>query len=322
MHGRWLIPLATTLGGLLSGLLVYTLAPAAEGHGTDAAVNAFHNLRGEIRTRVPFVKMIASAITIGCGGSAGHEGPTALIGAGIGSWYGRRRGRSEEETRLLLVGMATGLSAIFRSAIGTSIFAIEVFYSDMEFESGALIFTLLGSVVAYAVNGLFVGFQPLFQVPSELTAPSVAGHGWYIVLGAVSGVFAVILPMALYTVRDWFHQIPCWPHFKPAIAGLVVGLVDLVLPQLLGGGYGWIQTAINGRLSTTLLLVFAFGKILTFALTIGAGGSGGVFAPSLFTGAMLGEFLGKCCISRRRRSPWSAWPRSSVEQPECRSQRS
>jgi chloride channel protein, CIC family len=293
-HGPWLIPLATTLGGLLAGLLVYTLAPEAEGHGTDAAVNAFHNLRGVIRTRVPFVKMIASAITIGSGGSAGREGPTALISAGIGSWYARRRGRSESETRLLLlVGMAAGLSAIFRSPIGTSIFAIEVLYSETAFESGALIFTMLGSVVAYAVNGLFVGFQPMFQVPATLAAPSTVDYGWYTVLGVVSGLVATVLPMALYTVRDLFHSIPCRPHFKPAIAGLGVGLVGLAFPQLLGGGYSWIQAAINGRISTTLLLVFALGKILTFALTIGSGGSGGVFAPSLFTGAMLGGFLGQ-----------------------------
>lgn len=294
MHGPWLIPVAVILGGLLSGILVYSLAPEAEGHGTDAAVNAFHNLRGEIRTRVPFVKMIASAITIGSGGSAGREGPTALISAGFGSWYARKVGRSEEETRLLLlVGMAAGLSAIFRSPIGTAIFAIEVLYSEMEFESGALIFTMLGSVVAYTINGLFVGFEPLFQVPAALAAPSFAGYGWYIVLGTVSGLVAILLPMALYTVRDWFHRIPCRPHFKPAIAGLCVGLIGLVFPQLLGGGYRWIQAAINGGITVPLLLVFAFGKILTFALTIGSGGSGGVFAPSLFTGAMLGGFLGQ-----------------------------
>jgi len=294
LHGPWLLPVSTTLGGLLTGLLVYTLAPEAEGHGTDAAVHAFHNSRGEIRTRVPFVKMIASAITIGSGGSAGREGPTALISAGIGSLYAKKLGRSERETRiLLLVGMASGLSAIFRSPIGTSIFAIEVLYSETEFESSALIFTMLGSVVAYAVNALFVGFQPPFQVPAKLVTPSTTDYGWYVVLGAVCGLVATILPMALYTTRDFFHSIPCRPHFKPAIAGLGVGLVGLAFPQLLAGGYSWIQSAINGNISTTLLLVFALGKILTFSLTIGSGGSGGVFAPSLFTGAMLGGWLGQ-----------------------------
>ena len=289
---HWLIPLSTTLGGLLAGLLVYTLAPEAEGHGTDAVVHSFHNLGGVIRTRVPFIKMIASAITIGSGGSAGREGPTALISAGIGSIYARKLGRSQEETRLLLlVGMAAGLSAVFRSPIGTAIFAVEVLYSETEFESGALVFTMLGSIVAYAVNGFFVGFRPLFDVPANLITTSAADYGWYILLGIACGIVATILPMALYRTRDLFHLIPCPPHFKPAIAGLAVGVVALALPQLLGGGYSWIQAAINGRISTVLLLFLVFGKILTFALTIGSGGSGGVFAPSLFTGAMLGSFL-------------------------------
>lgn len=291
-HTLWLIPLSTTLGGLLAGFLVYSLAPEAEGHGTDAAVNAFHNLRGIIRTRVPFVKMLTSAITIGSGGSAGREGPTALISAGIGSVYAKKRGYSDKETRLLLlVGMAAGLSAIFRSPIGTAIFAIEVLYSEMEFEAGALVYTMLGSIIAYAVNGYFVGFRPLFEVPAGLAPASARDYGWYIVLGIACGLVATILPMALYGVRDLFRLIPCRPHFKPALAGVGVGLVALAFPEVLGGGYGWIQSAINGGIPTVLLLVLAFAKILTFALTIGSGGSGGVFAPSLFTGAMIGAFL-------------------------------
>jgi chloride channel protein, CIC family len=294
VHGLWLVPLATTLGGLLSGLLVYSLAPESEGHGTDTVVNAFHNMGGLIRARVPFVKLVASAITIGSGGSAGREGPTALISAGIGSIYATRRGLSEEDTRLLLVvGMAAGLSAIFRSPIGTAIFAVEVLYGEMEFEAGALVFTMLGSIVAYAVNGFFVGFRPLFEVPSNLGSPAVGDYGWYAVLGIFSGLVGTALPIAFYGVRDLFHRLPCPPHFKPALGGLGVGLIALFLPQLLGGGYGWIQEAIDGRLATSVLLLWGFGKILTFALTIGSGGSGGVFAPTLFTGAMLGGFLGQ-----------------------------
>jgi chloride channel protein, CIC family len=291
-HGLWLIPLATTLGGLVAGVIVYSLAPEAEGHGTDTVVKAFHNLAGVIRTRVPFVKLAASAITIGSGGSAGREGPTALISAGIGSAYAKWRGRSEDETRLLvLVGMAAGLSAIFRSPIGTAIFAIEVLYGEMEFEAGALVFTLLGAIVAYAVNGFFVGFRPLFEVPAKLGTPGASAYGWYVVLGVACGLVATILPMAFYGMRDVFRRIPCLPHFKPAIGGLGVGLVALALPQLLGGGYAWIQSAIDNSIPTKLLLFLGFGKILTFALTIGSGGSGGVFAPSLFTGAMVGGFL-------------------------------
>jgi len=291
-HGLWLVPVATTLGGLISGFMVYALAPEAEGHGTDTAVKAFHHLGGRIRTRVPFVKMLASAITIGSGGAAGREGPTALISAGIGSVYGSLERRSDEERRLLtLIGMAAGLSAIFRSPVGTAMFAIEVLYSDMEFDGGALLYTLLGSVVAYAVNGLFVGWQPLFQVPAGLVLPHFFDYLWYIILGSAAGLVATLIPTVFYGLRDGFDALPIPPHFKPALGGLGIGLLAMVLPQVLGGGYGWIQEAIYGRLSLIILLVLIFAKLLAFSLTVSSGGSGGVFAPSLYVGAMLGGLL-------------------------------
>jgi chloride channel protein, CIC family len=288
----WRIAISTTLGGLLSGLLVYTFAPEAEGHGTDTAVKAFHRMAGIIRARVPVIKVLASAITIGSGGSAGREGPTALTAAGVGSIYAQWTRRSEQDRRLLLVaGMAAGLSAIFRSPVGSAFFAVEVLYGEMEFESGALPYTLLASIVAYCVNGWFAGFGPLFNVPSDLPATTPAGYGWYAVLGLGSGLVAVVLPATLYGVRDAFRRIPCRPHFKPAIGGLLVGLVAMVLPQVLGGGYEWIQQAIDGHLGLRLMVLLAFAKMVTFALTIGSGGSGGVFAPSLYVGAMFGGMM-------------------------------
>jgi CIC family chloride channel protein len=291
-HGLWLIPVATTLGGLISGILVYSLAPEAEGHGTDTAVKAFHRAAGFIRARVAPLKMVTSAITIGSGGAAGREGPTALISAGIGSIYATLTHRSDEDRRLLvLIGMGAGLSAIFRSPIGTAFFAIEVLYSEVEFDAGVLLYTLLGSIVAYAVNGLFVGWQPLFRVPADLPIPGFADYLWYAALGGVAGLVATLLPMAFYSIRDAFHAIPIPPHVKPAIGGLGVGLLALALPQIIGGGYGWIQEAIDGHMVAGLLLALVFAKILALSLTVSSGGSGGVFAPSLFVGAMLGGFL-------------------------------
>jgi CIC family chloride channel protein len=291
-HGLWLIPLATTLGGLISGILVYSLAPEAEGHGTDTAVKAFHRAAGFIRARVAPLKAVASAITIGSGGAAGREGPTALMSAGIGAIYAKLAKRSDEDRRLLvLVGMAAGLAAIFRSPIGTAIFAIEVLYADMEFEAGALLYTMLGSLVAYVINGVFVGWQPLFQVPQGLSVPEFTDYIWYAVLGVGSGLVATLLPVVFYGMRDLFHKIPLPPHIKPAIGGFCVGLLALVFPQVLGGGYGWIQEAINGRLSMIILLALIFAKMLAFALTVSSGGSGGVFAPSLVVGGMAGGFM-------------------------------
>jgi len=291
-HWLWLIPVATTLGGLISGLLVYSIAPEAEGHGTDTAVRAFHRDNGFIRPRVTPLKIVASAVTIGSGGSAGREGPTALFSAGVGSIYASLTHRTDAEKRLLvLIGMAAGLSAIFRSPIGTAIFAVEVLYGEMQFEAGALIYTMIGAIVAYAVNGLFVGWQPLFEVPTGLTAGSTVGYAWFVVLGLVSGVVGAILPTVFYGVRDAFKAIPIPPHFKPAIGGLGVGLIALMLPQVLGGGYGWIQEAIDGNLTLTILGLLVFAKMLAFAMTVSSGGSGGVFAPSLFVGAMTGSLL-------------------------------
>ena len=287
-HGLWLVPLATTLGGLLSGFLVYTWAPEAEGHGTDTVVKAFHRAGGFIRARVAPLKLVASAITIGSGGSAGREGPTALIGAGVGSLYATFFHRTDEEREiLLLAGMAAGLSAIFRSPIGAAFFAIEVLYGSMDFESRGLLYTMLASVVAYAVNGLFVGWQPLFYFP-PFGSIHAFDYAWLCVLGVAGGLVATLLPVVFYRLRDLFRELPLPPVLNPAIGGLGVGLLALKFPQVLGGGYGWIQEAINGGLALKLLLVLLFLKIIAFALTVSSGGSGGVFAPTLFVGAMLG----------------------------------
>jgi CIC family chloride channel protein len=256
-------------------------------------VKAFHRAGGFIRSRVAPLKLIASAITIGSGGSAGREGPTALIGAGIGSIYATWAHRPDEERRLLvLMGMAAGLSAIFRSPIGTAFFAIEVLYGGMDLEASALAYTMLSSIVAYAVNGLFVSWEPLFSFPA---APAGAMHPitylWYGVLGLVAALVATILPMVFYGLRDTFRELPIPSMLKPALGGLGVGLLAWKFPQVLGGGYGWIQDAIDGRLLLGLLLALIFAKMLAFALTVSSGGSGGVFAPTLFIGAMLGGFL-------------------------------
>jgi CIC family chloride channel protein len=291
-YGLWLVPLIVTLGGLISGILVYSLAPEAEGHGTDTAVKAFHRQGGALRYRIPPLKMVASAITIGSGGSAGREGPTALISAGFGSIYGALSHRSDDEKRMLvLIGMAAGLSAVFRSPIGTAFFAVEVLYGTMTFEGRALVYTLLASVVAYTVNALFVGWEPLFRVPAALPSIGFLEYFWFAALGLLAGLGATILPVVFYGLRDAFHRIPIPRHFKPAIGGLGVGLLALAFPQVLCGGYGDIQRAIDGNMVTWLLLVLVLAKMAAFALTISSGGSGGVFAPTLFLGAMLGGFL-------------------------------
>lgn len=289
-HGLWLIPVVTTLGGLVVGLLIEGYAPEAEGHGTDAVVRAFHRADGVIRPRVPPIKLVASAITIGSGGSAGREGPIALVAAGVGSWYATITGREGRDRRLLmLTGMAAGLSAMFRSPIGTALMAIEVLYADMEFEAGALLYALLASIVAYALNGFFDGWEPLFRLPGPIgRLPSALDYGWYVALGVLAGVTATLVPLVFYRVRDLFRATGIPPVLRPAAGGLAVGLLALVVPEVLGGGYGWVQLAIDGRLALGTMLLLVAAKWVATSLSVGSGGSGGVFAPSLYVGAMLG----------------------------------
>lgn len=291
-HGLWLIPLVTTLGGVLVGFLVQRFAPETEGHGTDTVVQAFHRKEGVLRPRVTPIKLIASALTIGSGGSAGREGPIALAAAGVGSWYAQVTNRSPGDRRMLVVvGMAAGIAAIFRSPIGAALFAIEVLYIDMEFESAALLPALLASVIAYALNGFFVGWQPLFRVPPQLTLPRLLDNGWYLALGIAGGLVATVVPFVFYGTRDLFRRLPVANELKPAIGGLGMGLLALAWPGVIAGGYGWMQLAIDGRLAVDVLIGLLLVKPVAMSLTISSGGSGGVFAPSLFIGGMLGGVL-------------------------------
>ncbi len=291
-HLNWWIPLATTSGGLLAGFLVYTFAPEAEGHGTDAAVKAYHQTKGLLRARVPVVKTLASAITIGSGGSAGREGPTAQIAAGVGSILGRLLRLPEDERRyMVLIGMAAGLSAIFKSPLGTAIFSVEILYSGMAFEGGALLYCVIAAAVAYAVTGAIEGWSPLFILPSE-SFGSGRDLVWYGLLGIVAGLVATLLPAVFYRTRDQFHKLKIPNHFKPAIGGLLVGVIGIFIPGVLGGGYGYMQLALQGPgIALWLLLLLGLFKIITLSLTIGSGGSGGVFAPSLYVGTMLGAAM-------------------------------
>jgi len=290
--GLWLIPVVTTLGGLLSGMLVYTFAPEAEGHGTDAAVEAFHFKGGRIRPIVPLIKAIASAITIGSGGAAGREGPTAQISVGVGSIFADVMRLPDEDRRtLVLAGMAAGLAAIFRSPLGMAIFAVEILYSGMAFETEALIYTVIASVIAYAVNGLFVGWSPIFLFPQTVHFTQPIALVGYAILGIVAGIVGAIEPPIFYGIRDLFRGLKVPNHIKPAIGGLLMGLLALVVPETISTGYGWVQKAMTGDYIGWSLIFLALAKILAMSLTISSGGSGGVFGPNVYIGGMVGAWV-------------------------------
>lgn len=292
-HWYWWVPVATTLGGLVAGLLIYWLAPETEGHGTDATLIAFHRNNGRMRARAPLVKIVVSAITIGSGGSGGREGPTAQIASGVGAIVGSLFKLSDEERRLvMLIGMAAGLSAIFKSPLGTAIFAVEILYSRMAFEGSALIYTLISAAVAYAITGAFSGYTPLFLLPGQATDRTVqpVDLAWFALLGVIAGAVGALLPTVYYRTRDAFRALKIPNYLKPALGGFAVGLIGIVVPPIIGGGYGYMQFVLQGGtgLVVWVLLLFSFGKILTLSLTIGSGGSGGMFGPTLYVGAMLG----------------------------------
>jgi len=289
----WLLVLLPAIGGLLSGLIVYTWAPEAEGHGTDAFIDAFHNKQGAVRARVPFVKAIASVITLATGGSAGREGPIAQIGSGIGSGLGRILKLNIRERRLmLLAGCAGGLGAIFRAPLGGALTSVEVLYRE-DLESEGVVLCIISSSVSYAIfTGIF-GHQPIFAIPS-IQFSSALELLLYAVLGLVCVPFGYMYVKTFYGLRDrFFRKLPVRRALIPAFGGLLVGLTALWQPQILSGGYGTIQQALMGELPIVLMFTLAFLKIAATSFTISSGGSGGVFGPSLFIGAMLGGAVGQ-----------------------------
>lgn len=293
------LPIVVALGGLLSGLIVYTFAPEAEGHGTDAVIRAFHKARGTIRARVPIVKTIASAITIGSGGSGGREGPIAQIGAGFGSFIGDILRLSDKDKRLLVVcGVAGGIGSIFRSPFGGAIFGIEVLYRR-DNEAEAIVPAVVSSIVAAIVFEIFMGFfaktsfgvMPIFKIP-PVAIHSPLEFPIYIAVSLFAAFFGIIYIKTFYMVHGLFKRLNISPYIKPAIGGLVTGLIGLYLPGVLGMGYGYIQLAIDEKIALSVIFLLIIGKILATSFSIGSGGSGGVFAPSLVIGSMIGAFIG------------------------------
>lgn len=293
---RWMMLWIPALGGLISGFLVFRFAPEAEGHGTDAMIDSFHRRKGIVRRRVPAVKTLASAITIASGGSAGKEGPIAQIGSGFGSILGSFLKLSERERRImLLAGAAGGIGAIFKAPLGAALFAAEVLYSSADFEFEAIIPCILSSVVGFMVFTFYDGTATIFQIPAfALATPGQLP--FYAGLGLLCAFVGYLYINTFYGARDRFFRrldMPKW--LKPALGGLMLGVLAFFLPEVLAGGYEWVQSAIDGQLALGLMVALVFGKIVATSLTISSGGSGGVFAPSLFIGSMLGGSYGSIC---------------------------
>lgn len=292
----WLIPVSTTLGGFLSGLLVYKLAPEAEGHGTDAAIEAFHFRGGYIRKRVPAVKLVSSAITIGSGGSAGREGPVAQIAAGFGSFVSDIFKLNEKDRRIAVAaGIGAGIGSIFMAPFGGALLSTEVLYRR-DFEVDALIPSIIASVTGYAIFGYFFHYSPLFSLPSS--TPIAFYHPQslvlYVLVGLVAGLAGILYVVAFYGIRRQFVKLAIPNYLKPAVGGLIVGLIAMAFPEVLGLGYGWVQLILLNNLTLLplwILILILFLKIIATSFTIGSGGSGGVFAPGIVMGTFVGAVI-------------------------------
>ncbi|MBJ8342660.1 chloride channel protein [Antrihabitans sp. YC3-6] len=289
----WAIPLVVGLGGLLSGIIVFTLAPEAEGHGTDAAIEAVNKNPRMIRMRAVLVKLVASAITIGSGGSAGREGPTAQISAGFGSLLARTLDLAPRDGRIAVaVGIGSGIGAIFGAPLGGALLCGAIVYKD-DFEFEAIIPGLFTSIVSYTVYGAILGFEPLFGFAgSDYRFDEPLQLAWFALIGILAGFIGLLFARTFYFTVGVTHRLPGSPIIKPAIGGVLVGLLALGIPEILGSGYGWVQQGLDRTdllaMPLWLILVLPIAKIVATSLSIGTGGSGGIFGPGLVIGAFTG----------------------------------
>ncbi len=284
---RILIP---AIGGMVVGPLIFFFAREAKGHGVPEVMEAVAIRSGLIRKRLVIIKSLASAISIGSGGSVGREGPIVQIGSAIGSAFGQMLKVSGNRMRNLVgCGAAAGIAATFNAPIAGAIFALEVILG--EFEIGTFGPIVLSSVTATVISRIFLGNHPAFDIP-KYHLVSTWEIPAYLVMGVLAGLVALLFTKLLYKTEDLWDDLKIPEYLKPALGGGAIGAIALLFPQILGVGYEAITLSLLGRISWYLLLVLVFVKIAATSLTIGSGGSGGIFAPSLFIGAMMGGIYG------------------------------
>jgi len=307
----WLV-VVMGAGGAVSGWIVQTFSAEATGPGTGAAIHSFHHRRGYMRGNIAWVKTLASAITIGTGGSAGREGPIAQIGAAIGASISQRLKLTARDRRILLAaGMGAGVGAIFRAPLAGALFAAEILYRDADFEAEVIMPAAMSSIISYSVYSLSLPaefrFTPMFGEELRFIIFSPFELVPYTIMAICLVLVGILYITVFHGIREWFErmQISLWKRVSlgATMAALFALAVFYVVAQdrnslaILGTGYGILQRALTGEtdIGIPILLVIIFGKILTCSLTVGSGGSGGVFGPSIViggcTGMAVGEFL-------------------------------
>ncbi len=287
----YFLPLIPMAGGLIIGPLSHFFPTEAKGHGVPEVMQSIALKNGIIKPRTILLRTFASAVCIGSGGSAGREGPIVQIGSSIGSALGQLFNMSAERIKILVgCGAAGGIAATFNAPLAGVIFSMEIILGVFSISTFTPI--VISSVTATVVSHAFHGNTPAFIVPSYQIV-SYWEILFYIILGLLSGLIAQLYIVTLYWSEDYFEKkINIHPVLKPAIGGLLIGCLAIFLPQIMGNGYEAMDMALNGQMVWYITFILIFMKIIATSITLGSGGSGGVFAPSLFIGAMLGGTFG------------------------------
>jgi len=286
-YWKLIIPM---FGGVIVGFIIQYVAKEAKGHGVPEVMEAITLRNGIIRPRVVFAKLFASAIYIASGGSVGREGPVIQIGSAVGSTIGQfLRVNAQRMRTFVACGAASGIAAAFNAPIAGALFASEVILGDFAVAQFSAV--VISSVMATVISRHFLGNYPAFIVPQyQLGSPTELI--FYVVLGFLAAGTALLFIKTLYLSEDFFDKLK-WPEYvKAGLGGLAIGLIGLLFPEIYGVGYDSIDSALQSDLIWKLAFALVFLKILATSISLGSGGSGGIFAPSLFIGAMLGGFFG------------------------------
>ena len=283
---RFLLPAA---GGLLAGLVISRLSPESAGGGTGYVIEAIHHKGGKVPPRSGFYKIVVSALTLGMGGSGGREGPIMHIGAAVASFFGGRLKLKKGDMRTFAIaGAAAGLSAVFRAPLGAAIYAIEIPYKN-DLEPGAAIPSMIASVVSYLVFVSFNGYEPLFKAPSMIMDLDLVIVLAIVMLGVVVGLAGRIFIITMHATERFTTRSRIPLAAKVMYGGLMVGCIGLFVPEVLGLAEDDIARLVEGSItSVVFLLVLFLAKMFATSFTVGTGGSGGVFFPSLMMGGTLG----------------------------------
>jgi CIC family chloride channel protein len=308
--GLWGWALIPALGGCFVAVIVLKYAPETKGHGIPQVMEAYALRGGKINPRVPLLKSISSAITIGSGGSVGREGPIAQIGAGIGSIFAEYFKFNKRETKTMVVaGLSSALAATFNAPLGGALFGIEVIAGGII--GFALLPVILASVVAVAISQAILGAAPSFISPT-FTMSGFVELPFFLVLGIALGIISVVMIRGLYIVEDFFEHLRVWKYSLPAIGGLLTGITALIVlylnaplgytvtappgelnyPAIMASDYFFMDAVLLGQVGLGALIIFGILKIIATWFTLGSGGSGGFFAPTFFVGAAFGGAMG------------------------------